>query len=196
MRKSYLTGDRQLIHHTPKLSLLIAGSFLMGACSSPNIAQSPPAPKPVVTVVDARQSPATAPAPATSPAPTAPAPRAVIAPAPAPTAPAAPTTAANTGSSLGISSGSADANATMKTQAGLHRCELGRKVLVRKVAPDLQSTQLQWLGKDYTLTRVNSDAGALRFEDKKAGIAWIAIVGQSMLMDIKKGQRLASQCNL
>jgi membrane-bound inhibitor of C-type lysozyme len=85
---------------------------------------------------------------------------------------------------------------TMTIDTGLYRCELGVRVTVKKIAPDKSSMLVNWKNKDYTLGAVNSQSGALRFEDKASGLVWMAIVGKSQLLNSKLGQRLANDCNL
>jgi hypothetical protein len=81
-------------------------------------------------------------------------------------------------------------------KAGLHRCELGKRVLIKKVTTDGNDTQLNWSGKDYNMKTVHSPAGAKRYEDAKAGLAWVVIPTKSFLLDTKKGQVLANECKL
>jgi membrane-bound inhibitor of C-type lysozyme len=134
--------------------------------SSPNL----PPPKPVVA----------------APTPSAPSPAPVIAAAPSNAgSPAATSTAQNTGPAP-----------TMSVDTGLYRCELGVRVTVKKIAPDRSSLVLNWKNKDYTLTAVGTQSGALRFEEKSSGLVWMAIVGKSQLLNSKLGQRLANDCNL
>ncbi len=80
--------------------------------------------------------------------------------------------------------------------AGLYRCELNRRVVVRRIAPDRQTMVINWAGKDATLKAVEARTGALRFENVAAGLVWIAIVGKSMLLDSKAGRTLANECKL
>jgi Membrane-bound lysozyme-inhibitor of c-type lysozyme len=80
--------------------------------------------------------------------------------------------------------------------AGMHRCELGKRVLVKKVASDGASVQVNWNNKDYTLNSVPTQSGAKRFEDAKAGIAWVVISAKAFILDMKRGQMLANECKL
>jgi len=41
---------------------------------------------------------------------------------------------------------------------------------------------------------VRTHTGALRLEDKKAGAVWLQLANKSMLMDQKKGRRVADDC--
>lgn len=79
-------------------------------------------------------------------------------------------------------------------KAGIYRCELDRKVDVRSVATDLQSAVVQWDRREYTLRAVNTQSGALRYEDSESGLVWLVIVGKSMLLDTKAGRQLANEC--
>ena len=80
--------------------------------------------------------------------------------------------------------------------AGLHRCELGKRVLVNRVASDGSGVQINWNTKDYTLRSVPTQSGAKRFEDSKAGIAWVVISAKAFILDTKRGQMLANECKL
>ncbi len=84
----------------------------------------------------------------------------------------------------------------MVLQAGTYRCELNRNVEIRQISPDGQTMVINWLGKTHSLQAVNARSGALRFEDTAAGLVWLVIVGKSMLLDSRKGQQLANECQL
>ena len=84
----------------------------------------------------------------------------------------------------------------MVLETGLYRCELNRQVLIRTIAPDRSSMVINWLGKDLTLTAVDALSGALRYEDARAGLTWLVIVGKAMLLDSRMGQQLANECRL
>jgi hypothetical protein len=79
---------------------------------------------------------------------------------------------------------------------GTYRCELGRSVLVRTVAPDLRSTVLRWGDDERTLRAVDARSGALRYEDPGSGLAWIVLRDRAMLLDARAGQRLANACRV
>ena len=84
----------------------------------------------------------------------------------------------------------------MVLETGVYRCELNRSVHVRAIAPDRQSMVISWLGKDHQLAAVDARSGALRYEDARAGLIWLVILGKSMLLDSRKGQQLANECRL
>ena len=84
----------------------------------------------------------------------------------------------------------------MKLEPGLYRCELSRRVVVRRIEDDGQSMVINWQGKDHTLNAVAARTGALRFENAQEGLMWLVIVGKSMLLDMRRGQQLANECTL
>ena len=132
---------------------------------------SAPRPAPVVPPLQVpQQEPAVAPIPA----PVAQAPRPATAPAAAPEPELKP----------------------IVVQAGLYRCELGKRVLVKRVASDANTVQVNWSGKDYNLKSVSTQSGAKRFEDAKAGLAWVVISAKAFLLNTKQGQMLANDCKL
>lgn len=49
-------------------------------------------------------------------------------------------------------------------------------------------------GKTYQLAPEATDTGAVRLENKKAGIMWLQIANKSMLMNSKAGRRLVDEC--
>jgi membrane-bound inhibitor of C-type lysozyme len=146
----------------------------LGCSSQPSQPSSPnlPPPRPIVVAPPAPTQPTI---PSVTPQPQ------VVTQQPVQSAPIATTTVPS---------------ATMSIDTGLYRCELGVRVTVKKIAPDKSSLVLNWKNKDYTLTSVSSQSGALRFEDKANGLVWMAIVGKSQLLNSKLGQRLANDCNL
>jgi hypothetical protein len=79
---------------------------------------------------------------------------------------------------------------------GAYRCELGRSVHVKHVSADMQTATLRWDRRDYTVRAVDARSGALRYEDRDAGLVWLMIHGKSMLLDAKQGQRLADACRI
>ena len=49
-------------------------------------------------------------------------------------------------------------------------------------------------GKIYVLAPEPTETGAVRLENKKAGIMWLQIANKSMLMNSKAGRRLVDEC--
>jgi hypothetical protein len=81
-------------------------------------------------------------------------------------------------------------------EAGLYRCDLKRRVTVRRVAIDRRSIVINWLGKDTDLQSVSTNSGALRFENTGIGLVWIVIPSKSMLLDSRIGRTLANECRI
>lgn len=204
-------GRAAAARRSAALAALAAVAALAG-CATPGEAPQPPLSPPPTRAVDV-------PAPAAAPAvvPTAPPVEAVIAaPAPGPDTdgshggplgrgpgphggpPGTPPAEAPPPSGLGIGGPSVPlaAGGRMILEEGLYRCELGRRVIVRRIAADGATLVLNWLNRDYPMAAVPARTGALRFEDGASGLAWITIVGQSFLLDTKKGVRVAGACNL
>jgi len=46
----------------------------------------------------------------------------------------------------------------------------------------------------YNMTPEPTTTGAVRLEDKKAGVVWLQIPAKSMLMNAKIGQRMVDSC--
>ena len=81
-----------------------------------------------------------------------------------------------------------------RVHAGRLPCELGQTVLL---TPDLAAAGYFTLvlGKSsYRVSPEETTTGAIRLEDKAAGIVWLQLANKSMLMDQKLGRRLADEC--
>jgi hypothetical protein len=77
---------------------------------------------------------------------------------------------------------------------GPSQCEHGKKVDL-KPHPSLAGRFLLSHGKDeHILTPQPTNTGVIRLENQRAGIVWLQVPIKSMLMDAKKGQRLADSC--
>ena len=81
-----------------------------------------------------------------------------------------------------------------RVHVGRLPCELG--VIVRLEADVTQPGYFHVLGKGfhYRMHPVSTTTGAIRLEDKKAGAVWLQLANKSMLMDQRKGRRLADEC--
>jgi hypothetical protein len=81
-----------------------------------------------------------------------------------------------------------------KVHVGHLPCELG--VSVRMTADERSPGyfNLQGKGYKYRMRPVTTSTGAIRLEDEKAGAVWLQLANKSMLMDQKKGRRLADEC--
>ena len=72
-------------------------------------------------------------------------------------------------------------------------CEFDQSVDISQGAKPGYFT-VAFKGKKYTLTPEATTTGAVRLEDKKAGIVWLQIANKSMLMNSKAGQRMVDNC--
>ena len=81
-----------------------------------------------------------------------------------------------------------------RVYVGLIGCELGAtvSVIADPVAPG--HFHVGGKGFKYHMAPVATTTGAVRLEDQKAGAVWLQIANKSMLMDQKRGQRLADEC--
>jgi len=94
-----------------------------------------------------------------------------------------------------LSAPSPDAQALAeRVYVGEMACELGASVRVAADAQAPGSFHLEGKGFKYHMTPVATSTGAVRLEDQKAGAVWLQIGNKSMLMDQKRGQRLADEC--
>jgi hypothetical protein len=77
---------------------------------------------------------------------------------------------------------------------GLMPCEMGASVRVQADTAAPGYFHVQGKGFRYRMYPVRTTTGALRLEDKKAGAVWLQLANKSMLMDQKKGRRVADEC--
>lgn len=79
-------------------------------------------------------------------------------------------------------------------QVGRLPCELGQ--MVELVAdPGALGYFTMRLGKlTYRLSPELTTTGAVRLEDKAAGVVWLQLANKSMLMNQKLGRRMADEC--
>ena len=73
-------------------------------------------------------------------------------------------------------------------------CELGASVRIEADATQPGFFHVHGKGFRYRMFPVQTSTGALRLEDKKAGAVWLQLANKSMLMDQKRGRRLADEC--
>ena len=78
---------------------------------------------------------------------------------------------------------------------GTMQCELGTRVTVTQDAQnplmyDVHASN----GRRYSMQQVPTSTGVVRLEDKAAGATWMQLGNKSMLMDQKRGERVADQC--
>ncbi|MBL8327353.1 MAG: hypothetical protein JNJ71_00785 [Rubrivivax sp.] len=151
------------------------------------------------------------PAAAASPKPTAATPSGATAAAPArpaaqaPARPAArPATTAGTARPAAAAAAAAPVvaltagqmDAAQRVFVGKADCEFGEKIDVTAVDGRPGHFQLKHKAATYNLVPEETTTGAVRLEDKRAGIVWLQIPSKSMLMNAKIGQRVADNCQM
>jgi hypothetical protein len=82
----------------------------------------------------------------------------------------------------------------MKVQVGTLPCELGQTVVLTADASELGFFTLQIGKQRFRLSPELTTTGAVRLEDKAAGIVWLQLANKSMLMNQKLGRRIADEC--
>jgi hypothetical protein len=75
-----------------------------------------------------------------------------------------------------------------------YQCELGASVSIYQNKGDDNYIALRWEKTLHRLKRVPTTTGADRFENRRSGLIWIGIPAKGILLDAKKGQQLANEC--
>ena len=91
-----------------------------------------------------------------------------------------------------ISEGQMQAAARVMT--GDIDCEFNQKVSLKAVDGQPGHFQLAFKKVTYRMIPQETTTGAVRLEDKKAGVVWLQIPVKSMLMNAKIGQRMVDAC--
>ena len=73
-------------------------------------------------------------------------------------------------------------------------CEFNQTVSVLPLAGQPGHFRLTYKSVAYTVIPEETSSGAIRLEDKKAGIVWLQIPSKSMLMNARAGQRMVDGC--
>jgi hypothetical protein len=81
-----------------------------------------------------------------------------------------------------------------RVHTGDAACEFGQVVSVVRIDGRPGHFRLTYKKVAYTVVPEETTTGALRLEDKKAGIVWLQIPSKSMLMNSKIGQRMVDNC--
>lgn len=73
-------------------------------------------------------------------------------------------------------------------------CELAQRVLVRPHSAWPGHFDVQVGAHKFVMVPVATTTGAIRLEDAARGAVWLQLANKSMLMDQRKGRRLADAC--
>lgn len=90
--------------------------------------------------------------------------------------------------------GQPELDIAQRVHQGRLPCELGASVQIEHDPMQPGYFHVQGKGFRYRMHPVTTSTGAIRLEDKQAGAVWLQLANKSMLMDQKKGQRLADEC--
>lgn len=77
---------------------------------------------------------------------------------------------------------------------GTMHCEFGTTVNIAPDAGDKFLYHVSAKGMSYSMRQVPTSTGVVRLEDKAAGATWLQMGNKSMLMDQKRGERVADAC--
>jgi len=77
---------------------------------------------------------------------------------------------------------------------GVQQCEFKQTVDVESAPEKAGYFHVLFKGKKYLLAPEPTTTGAVRLEDKKAGVVWLQIANKSMLMNARIGQRMVDEC--
>ncbi|HEY2926764.1 hypothetical protein [Piscinibacter sp.] len=77
---------------------------------------------------------------------------------------------------------------------GTAQCEFGQQVNIEAMAGKPGVFRLAFNKLSYTMVPQETTTGAVRLEDRKAGVVWLQIPVKSMLMNHKLGQRMVDAC--
>lgn len=77
---------------------------------------------------------------------------------------------------------------------GTADCEFKQQVTVQPVAGQPGHFNVGYKGQRFTMVPEETNTGAVRLEDKRAGVVWLQIPTKSMLMNSKLGQRMVDAC--
>ncbi len=85
-------------------------------------------------------------------------------------------------------------SAADRVLTGSVKCEFDQSINVSPVSGKKGFFNVAYKGKTYTMVPEATTTGAVRLEDKKAGMMWLQIANKSMLMNTKAGQRMVDNC--
>jgi hypothetical protein len=77
---------------------------------------------------------------------------------------------------------------------GEAQCEFNQRVSVQPIMDKPGFFRVMFKSASYTMAPQATTTGAVRLEDKHAGVMWLQIPTKSMLLDNKVGHRLVDSC--
>ena len=89
---------------------------------------------------------------------------------------------------------SSELDVASRVHVGTLPCELGQTVVIAPEPTSPGYFALRLGGTAYRVSPEVTTTGAIRLEDKAAGIVWLQLANKSMLMSQKQGRRLADEC--
>jgi hypothetical protein len=81
-----------------------------------------------------------------------------------------------------------------RVMTGTADCEFDQKVTVQPLEGRPGVFKVGFKDSSYTMVPQETTTGAVRLEDKQAGVLWLQIPAKSMLLDNKAGHRLVDSC--
>jgi hypothetical protein len=81
-----------------------------------------------------------------------------------------------------------------QVHVGTLPCELGQTVVLVAEPGEVGYFSLKIGKARYRLSPELTTTGAVRLEDKAAGVVWLQLANKSMLMNHKQGKRMADEC--
>ena len=77
---------------------------------------------------------------------------------------------------------------------GNAQCEMNQQVSVHAIEGKPGHFKVSFKNASYTMVPEETTTGAVRLEDKHAGVVWVQIPAKSMLLNAKAGQRMVNDC--
>lgn len=77
---------------------------------------------------------------------------------------------------------------------GTAQCEFNQHVNLQPIDGEPGHFKLAFKNVNYDMVPEETTTGAVRLEDKKAGVVWVQIPAKSMLLNSKIGQRMVDGC--
>jgi hypothetical protein len=88
----------------------------------------------------------------------------------------------------------AQLEAANRVLTGTAQCEFNQQVALHPIEGRPGHFKLAFRNVSYTMVPEETTTGAVRLEDKRAGVVWVQIPAKSMLLNAKAGQRMVDAC--